>query len=297
MILTNLQFTATQCRASSNFCDLPEACDGKSEYCPDDIFRQNAEPCKTDDGSEAFCFNGSCRTHTSQCKLLWGPSGQTSDQCYSKNVNGSRHGNCGYDKHKTDYIACAPEDDKCGMLQCRHLNERLEYGMESVAILSHSFINYNRSIIPCRTAIIDLGLDAVDPGLTPSGAKCGDNKLCFDQKCLNVDEYKVDHSIFECPENCHNRGICNSNNKCHCDLGYDPFSHCKSYGCGGSEDGGPLDPSCKELYAINTFKLLLLYFRCRWKTYIYQDHHRSLFGCVILSTVWTFHILLAQKQL
>jgi len=65
----------------------------------------------------------------------------------------------------------------CGMLHCRHLNERLEFGMESVAILSHSFINSGGSIIPCRTAIVDLGLNQVDPGLAPDGAKCGEGKV------------------------------------------------------------------------------------------------------------------------
>jgi hypothetical protein len=63
------------------------------------------------------------------------------------------------------------------MLHCRHLNERLEFGMESVAILSHSFINSGGSIIPCRTAIVDLGLNEVDPGLAPDGAKCGEGKV------------------------------------------------------------------------------------------------------------------------
>jgi hypothetical protein len=63
------------------------------------------------------------------------------------------------------------------MLHCRHLNERLEFGMESVAILSHSFINSGGDIIPCRTAIVDLGLNQVDPGLAPDGAKCGEGKV------------------------------------------------------------------------------------------------------------------------
>jgi hypothetical protein len=49
--------------------------------------------------------------------------------------------------------------------------------MESVAILSHSFINSGGSIIPCRTAIVDLGLNQVDPGLAPDGAKCGEDKV------------------------------------------------------------------------------------------------------------------------
>lgn len=67
------------------------------------------------------------------------------------------------------------------MLHCIHLNEKLEFGMESVSILSHSFINLRGDIIPCRTAIVDLGLSQVDPGLTPDGAKCGEGKVCI--KC------------------------------------------------------------------------------------------------------------------
>lgn len=65
----------------------------------------------------------------------------------------------------------------CGMLHCKHLNERLEFGMESVAILSHSFINTGGKIIPCRSAIVDLGLNQVDPGLSPDGAKCAPGKV------------------------------------------------------------------------------------------------------------------------
>jgi hypothetical protein len=65
----------------------------------------------------------------------------------------------------------------CGMLHCRHLNERLEFGMESVAILSQTFLNTGGNIIPCRTAIVDLGLNEVDPGLAPDGARCGEGKV------------------------------------------------------------------------------------------------------------------------
>lgn len=64
------------------------------------------------------------------------------------------------------------------MLHCKHKNERLEFGMETVSIVSHTFINNAGSMIPCRTAIVDLGLNVVDPGLTPDGAKCGENMVC-----------------------------------------------------------------------------------------------------------------------
>lgn len=82
-------------------------------------------------------------------------------------------------------------DLQCGMLHCTHLNERLEFGMESVAILSHSYINSRGSIIPCRTAIVDLGLNEVDPGLAPDGAKCGDGKVCTIYLLLQITQVRV----------------------------------------------------------------------------------------------------------
>lgn len=63
------------------------------------------------------------------------------------------------------------------MLHCKHKNERLEFGMETVSIVSHAFLNNNGTMVPCRTIIVDLGLNDVDPGLTPNGAKCGNGKV------------------------------------------------------------------------------------------------------------------------
>ena len=127
------------CRLAEHECDLPEYCTGESEFCPADIFKVDGVPCKV---GKAYCYQGSCRTHSDQCRLLWGPSGKKSDnQCYEQNRKGSRHGNCGYNRLNQSYIPCDNTDVRCGMLHCSHLNERLEFGMESVAILSHSFIN------------------------------------------------------------------------------------------------------------------------------------------------------------
>lgn len=82
-----------QCRSSAGECDLPEYCDGTSEFCPIDYFKQDAEKCKE---GKAYCYNGSCKSRDDQCKLLWGPSGTSSEQCYDKNVDGKRHGNIVY---------------------------------------------------------------------------------------------------------------------------------------------------------------------------------------------------------
>lgn len=165
----------TECRSAEHECDLPEYCTGQSEYCPSDVYKVDGESCSM---GKAYCYQGSCRTHNDQCKLLWGPSGASSDaQCYDMNNKGTIHGNCGYNRIDASYIKCNDHNILCGMLHCKHLNERLEFGMESVAILSHSFINNGGTIIACRTAIVDLGLNQVDPGLAPDGAKCAPGKV------------------------------------------------------------------------------------------------------------------------
>ncbi|XP_069695269.1 uncharacterized protein Meltrin [Periplaneta americana] len=234
----------TMCRSADHECDLPEYCTGQSEYCPDDVFKIDGETC---DRGKAFCYQGSCRTHTDQCRLLWGPSGKSSDlQCYQMNTKGTRHGNCGYNRLNQSYMKCNDENIYCGMLHCKHLNERLEFGMESVAILSHSFINSGGSIIPCRTAIIDLGLNQVDPGLAPDGAKCGEGKMCVNQKCMAVGSLRQQAGAMVCPQDCNGNGVCNSRGHCHCAVGYAP-PHCDYPGTGGSEDSGPAsDPNARR---------------------------------------------------
>lgn len=153
-------------------------------------------------------------------------------------MNGTKHGNCGYDRVGNKFIPCEKDDIYCGMLHCRHLNERLEFGMESVAVLSHSFLTHKSVLIPCRTAVIDLGLQNVDPGLTPNGAKCGTNKMCVDQKCVPVVDIKS-KLVIDCPNNCNGNGVCNSKGLCHCYDGFSPSSYCKDVGYGGSVDSGP----------------------------------------------------------
>lgn len=223
------------CRMADGECDLPEYCTGESEFCPSDYFKRDTEEC---DEGRAYCYQGSCRSHNDQCKILWGPSGKSSDQCYIRNEQGTRHGNCGYDRIANTYTNCSKADIMCGMLQCRHLNERLEFGMESVAVLSHSFISYQGDIIPCRTAIVDLGLQSIDPGLTPNGAKCDVNKMCVNQKCLSLESLRADGIAPECADNCSGHGVCDNKGACHCHAGFAP-PLCNQPGPGGSEHSGP----------------------------------------------------------
>ncbi|KAH8407940.1 hypothetical protein KR222_004177, partial [Zaprionus bogoriensis] len=236
------KLAGSDCRPAENECDLPEYCTGESEYCPADVYRRDTEPC---DGGQAYCFHGSCRSHANQCRILWGPTGDNSVHCYAKNEEGSRLGNCGYNRLNKTFVKCEKPDVHCGMLHCIHLNERLEFGMESAAVLSHSYVSHDRKIVACRTALVDLGLQTIDPGLTPNGAKCGAQSMCVDQQCLTLQRVRQMGLGASCPEECNGNGVCNSRGHCHCAVGFGGES-CNKPGHGGSPDSGPAtDPSSK----------------------------------------------------
>ncbi|KAM3959848.1 disintegrin and metalloproteinase domain-containing protein meltrin [Aphomia sociella] len=247
------------CREASRECDLPEYCSGHSEHCPPDVFKMDSTPCAHGD---AYCVRGSCRSHSDQCRLLWGSTGESSHpKCYStNNVKGNKTGNCGYDRRSMSYSRCAAADAACGLLHCRHLNERLEFGMESVSSLSAVFINNNGTIIPCRTAIIDLGISDVDPGMVPDGAKCGHNKMCLKQRCVDVEWVRTTIAEKEssvCPSNCSGHGVCNSEGHCHCEAGFAP-PLCALPGSGGSVDSGPAtDPSVQRNFMVAMYIIFL----------------------------------------
>ena len=57
----------------------------------------------------AYCYNGECRTHQSQCRLWWGNSADNGDIiCYIKlNVKGVVGGNCGLSLTSRTYSSCS----------------------------------------------------------------------------------------------------------------------------------------------------------------------------------------------
>ncbi|CAG2247456.1 Zinc metalloproteinase-disintegrin-like batroxstatin-2,Zinc metalloproteinase-disintegrin-like Eoc1,Zinc metalloproteinase-disintegrin-like berythractivase,Zinc metalloproteinase-disintegrin-like VAP1,Zinc metalloproteinase-disintegrin-like halysase,Zinc metalloproteinase-disintegrin-like cobrin,Zinc metalloproteinase-disintegrin-like atragin,Zinc metalloproteinase-disintegrin-like NaMP,Coagulation factor X-activating enzyme heavy chain,Disintegrin and metalloproteinase domain-containing protein 12,Zinc me len=167
---------ATLCRLSPGECDLPEFCDGETEYCPSDVHIMNGMPCS---GGQSYCYNGSCTTPTGQCKLLWGSTGRVSDPiCFKMlNINGSKYGNCGYNWITRRYERCDKEDVDCGLLHCVHLNEKLMFWSEQISHATPAtFLTKGDKKYVCRSAIMDVGLDMPDPGQVPDGSKCGDHK-------------------------------------------------------------------------------------------------------------------------
>jgi len=54
----------------------------------------------------AYCYNGECRTHQSQCRLWWGDSAENGNQ-YDLNVRGEWAANCGYNFTSDQYAQCS----------------------------------------------------------------------------------------------------------------------------------------------------------------------------------------------
>ncbi|XP_063629939.1 disintegrin and metalloproteinase domain-containing protein 33-like [Cydia splendana] len=232
----------TECRAANSECDLPEFCDGSSPFCTQDVHKIDATPCRK---GQAYCVRGSCRTHTDQCRLLWGITGERSDDaCYNEhNVYAAEYGNCGYDRVSQRFRSCSPQDVLCGKLQCTHLGEnKIHLGDIYTATWMSYFAQKGRDkMVPCHTVNF-VGLRDVDPGLVPDGAKCGPDKMCMQQRCVSVEQVREIAQRAAgsfCPSNCSEHGVCNSNGNCHCEEGYAP-PLCSLPGAGGSYDSGPI---------------------------------------------------------
>ncbi|ESP03731.1 hypothetical protein LOTGIDRAFT_136948, partial [Lottia gigantea] len=225
--------SAVLCRAPVGECDLPEFCNGTMEYCPDDVYKKNGLTCGE---SQSYCYQGQCNTHSKQCKLLWGTTGRASDPiCYQNlNMQGTHDGNCGYNWTRSYYTRCHKEDVMCGLLHCVHLNEKLMFWRDSLAhTMRASFLTVGNTQYVCRSAMLDVGIDMPDPGMVPDGAKCEDEKICVNHKCVPLAKLP----ITDCSTNCANHGVCNSRGNCHCDIGYAP-PLCDKPGFGGSVDSG-----------------------------------------------------------
>ncbi|KRY42572.1 Disintegrin and metalloproteinase domain-containing protein 12, partial [Trichinella spiralis] len=223
----------TVCRHARGECDLSEHCDGKSEFCPNDTYKQDGTLCKS---GETHCFHGDCKTLDDQCKLLWGESGRPANPlCYSMNSEGNVYGNCGVNRFNDTYTVCQPQNMKCGLLQCEHRNEKTTFGSKSTVLSGSTVLRQGSNHFSCNTAMVDLGVDSSDPGLVPGGTFCGPGKMCANQKCVTVSSIL---EINRCPNECNNVGVCNNLGHCYCDVGYGGID-CTIAGPGGSIDSGP----------------------------------------------------------
>ncbi|XP_072725659.1 disintegrin and metalloproteinase domain-containing protein 8 isoform X3 [Ciconia boyciana] len=193
------------CRASKNDCDLPEHCTGLSAECPEDVFQENGISCQNGNG---YCYNGACPSHTEQCRMLWGTEAQVApDVCFKHNSEQHLHLHC-----LTEYgkQPCSPKDVKCGTLMCLSDNTSPILGGGSYSL----FFGHFR----CKAVIASNDANEVVAKLrlVPTGAKCGEEMVCYAGRCQNLLVYGNKN----CSAKCNNHGVCNHKRECHCEPGW-----------------------------------------------------------------------------
>ncbi|XP_048419517.1 disintegrin and metalloproteinase domain-containing protein 8-like isoform X1 [Stegostoma tigrinum] len=195
------------CRSAQHDCDLPDYCNGESAECPEDAFKMNGSPCSNGEG---YCYNGQCPTHQQHCVTLWGTGAMVAhDDCFQQNMRGDKYGHC--KAAGSGYDACRSKDVKCGKMHCIGGNKfPITQAMYEVKL------SWNKL---CRVATINERSDSTnDPGLVPSGTKCGDGMVCYHGFCQSV----VLYGSRNCSGKCNNHGVCNHKRECHCDAGWAP---------------------------------------------------------------------------
>ncbi|KAH0620691.1 hypothetical protein JD844_021373 [Phrynosoma platyrhinos] len=230
----NCQYVLAQsiCRESTSICDLPEYCNGTSEWCPKDVYIQDGAPCS----ESAYCYHGNCTTHVKQCKMIFGKKATAASESCFRNLNGEgdRFGNCGL-KHG-NYRKCKAENILCGRIQCENIDHLPS--LEEHRTIIQTVIG-NRE---CWSVEHHSGMNITDIGAVRDGTSCGTDMMCIDGQCLSVSLLKYDCNVSKC----HNRGICNTHKNCHCDYGWAP-PDCLNEGYGGSIDSGPPPPQKRAI--------------------------------------------------
>ncbi|XP_054457268.1 zinc metalloproteinase-disintegrin-like brevilysin H2a [Anoplopoma fimbria] len=193
-----------ECRSRKDDCDLAEYCDGKSTTCPEDVFAVNGIPCNGDLG---YCYNGQCPQRPDQCVKMYGPSAiEAREFCYKQNTRGTYYAFCRRPQ-KDNFIPCQQEDMYCGKLFCHGGNTNPNYGrMVKISDCKASFYEDHTK----------------DYGQVDSGTKCGDEKVCSRNECV---ELETAYRNINCSAKCPGHGVCNHRSECQCEPGWMP-PHC-----------------------------------------------------------------------
>ncbi|XP_039697279.1 disintegrin and metalloproteinase domain-containing protein 30 [Pteropus medius] len=237
------------CRKEENECDLAEYCDGASNLCPNDTYKQDGTPCKY----EAHCFRKGCRSTYMQCQNIFGPDArEAAHQCFEVvNLIGDQYGNCGIMGTKT-YIKCTKQHSLCGRIQC--INVRVLPDMPDHTTITSTHLQDENLMcwsIGYHLSLVALGIP--DLGVINDGTSCGKDQICVNRTCMSKSILN-----FDClPEKCNHRGFCNNNRNCHCMYGWEP-PFCEEMGYGGSIDSGP--PGPLKLDLPDSVKIVFLIF-------------------------------------
>ncbi|VDN09466.1 unnamed protein product [Dibothriocephalus latus] len=225
-----LRSAGSTCRPETGSCDLPEFCDGSSEWCPADVYKIDGESCYTEHGYKSYCVRGGCRSSQDWCQTLWGDTATPAGYgCMEYNMRLSRDrkaddvANCGKsrpiaeerwnDAQSWPSKVCKTwEDAQCGRLWCLHSNEK--------AMLLGWIQSQQR----------------VDPQSGRSCLALVYDPMCYNGSCMALSSIPVPITC-----NCNSHGVCNNLGNCHCNPGFAP-PYCLDSGDGGSINSGPPPP-------------------------------------------------------
>ncbi|MBZ3886767.1 Disintegrin and metalloproteinase domain-containing protein 9 [Sciurus carolinensis] len=187
------------CRGKTNECDVPEYCNGSSQFCQPDVFIQNGFPCQN---NKAYCYNGMCQYYDAQCQVIFGSKAKAAPRdCFIEvNSKGDRFGNCGFSGN--EYKKCATGNALCGKLQCENVQDMPVFGIVPAIIQTPS------RGTKCWGVDFQLGSDVPDPGMVNEGTKCDTGKICRNFQCVNASVLNYDCDV---QEKCHGHGPIHAN--------------------------------------------------------------------------------------
>nr|XP_045374964.1 A disintegrin and metallopeptidase domain 3-like [Camelus bactrianus] len=213
------------CRKSTDLCDFPEYCDGRSEFCVPDMKAADLELCNN---KTAYCFEGTCRDPDQQCAQLFGKFAKAgTDICMQEvNMHSDNFGNC-------NAAFCHLGNVLCGKLVCtwtrtevvpfKNFDTQYAY-VDGLVCISASLRNLTPVLLP------------VDYTYVWNGTMCGPNRFCERASCRTIEN---ERALCISQQKCKGHGVCNTLNNCHCDAGYAP-PNCseRPSSPGGSIDDG-----------------------------------------------------------
>ncbi|XP_009500347.2 disintegrin and metalloproteinase domain-containing protein 20-like [Phalacrocorax carbo] len=218
-----------KCRLEADECDLPEYCNGTSEWCPEDLHVHDGTPCSND----GYCYRGRCATYDNLCRKVFGKEARGApESCFKKqNIKGDRFGNCGGDGTKVAFVACKPQNALCGRLQCANVKR--------IPVLegSETIIQTPGPEDWCWGTAYHASIDTPDIGGGLDGTRCGPKKICINKTCTDA----IVRTTCNGKVLCRGKGVCNNLEHCHCKAGWAP-PDCQFHGLGGSVDSGPPPP-------------------------------------------------------
>ncbi|XP_077164808.1 disintegrin and metalloproteinase domain-containing protein 9-like [Paroedura picta] len=221
------------CREAAGDCDLPEYCTGMTAECPPDVVVQDGSPCS----NGGYCYSGICSTHTLLCQKIFGTEARSGPlSCYrAVNSEGDRFGNCGGQAgygNPTDFKKCDPSSVLCGQVQCVNIHTLPQLDERPTVVQT-----------PGANAVCwGLGRHAERAsgmvGAVEDGTRCGKDRVCISGACIPLHSLPLSNASCDPTVHCSARGVCNSNQNCHCLYGWKPPG-CDLPGHGGSIDSGP----------------------------------------------------------